>query len=133
MLHVALAVSDAVEHIAARRGAKRVSLILADLELRAGHCVEELIEATFGKLAHLVLYTALDASDIGQHVRAELQMSPAHARMTPKSALKPSCAIDGAAAPAINMSATVNPAPVSRVLAEQSLDHIAIAPSCFPD
>ena len=71
MLHVALAVSDAVEHIAARRGAKRISLILADLELRAGHCVEELVEATFGKLAHLVLHTALDASDIGQHVRAE--------------------------------------------------------------
>src|SRR4029079_8208060 len=35
-LDVALAVSDAVEHITARRGAKRISLILADLELRAG-------------------------------------------------------------------------------------------------
>ncbi len=32
VLRVALAVSDAVEHIAARRGAKRISLILADLE-----------------------------------------------------------------------------------------------------
>ena len=54
VLHVALAVGDAVEHIAARRGAERVSLILADLELRAGHHVEELIGASFGKLTDLV-------------------------------------------------------------------------------
>ncbi len=55
VLFIALAVSDTVEHIAARRGTKRVSLILANLELRAGHFVEELIEATFGKLAHFAL------------------------------------------------------------------------------
>jgi len=33
--------------------------------------------------------------------------------MIPKSSLKPSRAIEGAAATAINMSATVNPAPVT--------------------
>jgi hypothetical protein len=37
------------------------------------------------------------------------QTSPAHARIIPKSCSKRSCAIEGAVAPAVNVTATANP------------------------
>jgi hypothetical protein len=70
VLLLALAVGDTVVDIAARRGAQRISLILADLERRTGHHVEKLVETGLGKLAHLVLHARFHAPDVGQYVRA---------------------------------------------------------------
>ena len=44
-------------------------------------------------------------------------MSLPHALMIPKSSLKPSCAIEGAAIPAANISAVANPEPIRCALA----------------
>ncbi len=77
MLHVALAVGDAILHIATRLGAKRVSLILADLEGTAGHRVQKLVEARLGKLAHFTQLKHEEPPFSGGALRAELEAGAA--------------------------------------------------------
>src|SRR5208283_285498 len=71
VLLLALAIGDAVIHVAACGGAEGVGLVLAHLERRAGHRVEKLVEAGPGKLANLVLHALFHAPDVGQHIRAQ--------------------------------------------------------------
>jgi hypothetical protein len=55
------------------------------------------------------------------------QISPAHARTTPKSCSKPSCAIEGAAALSVNMTPSVNPLLSHDFATLFQTDHMAIS------
>ena len=113
MLHVALTVGDAVEHIAARRGAKRISLILANLECWPAILSRSLSTQLFGSWPIFSWIQAFMRPMSGSTSEQRCQTSLPHAWMTPKSWSKPSSAIEGAAPPAINISATDNPAPIN--------------------